>query len=164
MKGYLHNASATSETFTPDGWVRSGDIGYIQNSNYYIIDRTKDMIKVRGWQVSPAEIECALLEHPDIIDAGVIGIPASNDSGTGEVPHAFVVKKPNAGTSLDEKEVKAFLEERLARYKRVDKVSFVDIIPRNPTGKILRRVLREVLYVQEEKPTVHKDEDHYKEL
>lgn len=161
MSGYLNNPTATNEAFTSDGWVRSGDIGYVQNSQYYIVDRTKDLIKVRGWQVSPAEIECALLEHPDIIDAGVIAIPAADDSGSGELPQAFVVKRPLSATAstLDEQTVKNFLAGRLARYKQVAKVEFVDVIPRNPTGKILRRVLREALHTQKE--VARKDEQNF---
>ena len=138
MKGYLNNASGTSEAFSADGWVRSGDVGYVKHGKWYVIDRTKDLIKVRGWQVSPAEIEAVLVGHPGIADAAVIGIAA--DDGTGEVPQGFIVRAE--GSKVDEDEVKSFLRERLARYKEVDHVVFVDRIPRNPTGKILRRVLR----------------------
>jgi hypothetical protein len=139
MKGYLNNSTATAEAFTEDGWVRSGDVGFVQSGKYFVIDRTKDLIKVRGWQVSPAEIEASLLEHHDIIDAAVIGIAARD--GTGEVPAAFVVRKEES--HLKEKDIKEFLGVRLARYKGVEEVQFVDRIPRNPTGKILRRVLRD---------------------
>lgn len=139
MKGYLDQPLATAEAFSHDGWVRTGDIGYRKDGRWYVVDRTKDLIKVRGWQVSPAEIEASLIEHPDIIDAGVIGIPSQD--GLGEVPQAFVVKNPQS--VLTEKDIKTFLGARLARYKQVDHVEFVDRVPRNPTGKILRRVLRE---------------------
>jgi hypothetical protein len=139
MKGYLNNPAATTEAFSEDGWVRTGDVGYVRSGRWYIIDRTKDLIKVRGWQVSPAEIEGSLLEHADIVDAAVIGVAALD--GSGEVPLAFVVRKE--GSRVSEQEIKAFLGERLARYKGVDQVSFVEKIPRNPTGKILRRVLRD---------------------
>lgn len=138
--GYLNNPVATSETLTSDGYVRSGDIGYVQDGNWYVIGRTKDLIKVRGWQVSPAEIEAVLLEHPAIIDAAVIGIP-SNDESNAETPIAYVVRSTAA--SLEVSEVKAFLAKRLSRIKEVQDVKFVASIPRNPTGKILRRVLRE---------------------
>jgi hypothetical protein len=151
MRGYLNNEKATSEVFTADGWIRSGDVGYIKQGRLYVVDRTKDLIKVRGWQVSPAEIECTLLEHPNIIDAAVIGIKALDDSG--ETPQAFVVRE--AQSELNEKDVKDFLGRRLARYKGVSKVEFVDTIPRNPTGKILRRVLRDVVY--KETPTTLPD-------
>lgn len=139
MKSYLHNSLATSEAFTSDGWVRTGDVGYVKEGNWYIIDRTKDLIKVRGWQVSPAEIEVALLEHCDVLDAGVIGVPAKD--GCGEAPLAFVVRKE--GSDLKEDGVKEFLSGRLARYKNVEDVEFVERIPRNPTGKILRRLLKD---------------------
>jgi hypothetical protein len=140
MKGYLSNIPATGEAFTPDHWIRTGDIGYVRDKNWYIVDRAKDLIKVRGWQVSPAEIESALLEHPDIRDAGVIGIPAQD--GCGESPMAFIVV--NEGSSLDESQVKLFLATSLARYKNVEEVNFIGRIPRNPIGKILRRVLRDM--------------------
>ncbi|KAH6710621.1 hypothetical protein BKA61DRAFT_694232 [Leptodontidium sp. MPI-SDFR-AT-0119] len=139
MKGYLKNASATAEARTSDGWIRTGDVGYVQDGNWYVIDRTKDLIKVRGWQVSPAEIEAALLEHPGIQDAGVIASPAKD--GCGEVPLAFVVK--GANENVNQNSVKEFLGMRLARYKNVEEVEFVNAIPRNPTGKILRRALRD---------------------
>lgn len=139
MKGYLNNSKATTEAFTDDGWVRSGDVGYVSEGKWYVIDRTKDLIKVRGWQVSPAEIESSLLEHPNIIDAAVIGMAAKD--GCGEVPQAFIVRKEHS--HLEVNEIKEFLGMRLARYKGVEEVQFVDRIPRNPTGKILRRVLRE---------------------
>ena len=138
MMGYLNNPAATLEAFSHDGWVRTGDVGYTRDGKWYVVDRTKDLIKVRGWQVSPVEIEAALLEHRLIIDAAVIGV--AGQDGTGEVPIAFVVK---AEDSLQEDDVKSFLAGRLARYKGVDAVVFIDAIPRNPTGKILRRVLRD---------------------
>jgi hypothetical protein len=138
MLGYLNNPSATADAFSADGWVRTGDVGYIRDGKWYVVDRTKDLIKVRGWQVSPVEIEAVLLEHHLVTDAAVIGGAAQD--GTGEVPIAFVVK---AAESLHEGDIKEFLRDRLARYKGVDQVVFVDSIPRNPTGKILRRVLRD---------------------
>lgn len=138
MRGYLDNEDATKEAITTDGWIRTGDIGYVKNGNWYVIDRSKDLIKVRGWQCSPAEIENALLEHPDIVDAGVIGIPTSDSCG--EVPKAYIVA---SNTHLDKAAVQQFLGDRLARYKNVEEVEFVDRIPRNPTGKILRRLLRD---------------------
>jgi acyl-CoA synthetase (AMP-forming)/AMP-acid ligase II len=142
MRGYLNNETATLAAFTADDWIRSGDVGYNKKGRWYVVDRTKDLIKVRGWQVSPAEIECALLEHSDIIDAAVIGINALDD--TGESPQAFVARK--AQSKVNEKDIKSFLGRRLAKYKGVSKVEFVDAIPRNPTGKILRRVLRDTVY------------------
>lgn len=148
MRGYLNNPTATAEAFSADGWVCTGDVGYVRDGKWYVIDRTKDLIKVRGWQVSPAEIEASLLEHNDVIDAAVIGVPAHD--GSGEVPLAFVVRE--LGSELSEKIIKSFLAERLARYKGVDEVKFVEKIPRNPTGKILRRVLRDTRVVQAPSP------------
>jgi hypothetical protein len=142
MSGYLNNGEATSEAFTSDGWIRSGDVGYVKEGRWYIVDRTKDLIKVCGWQVSPAEIECVLLQHPGVVDAAVIGIKTLD--GSGETPHAFVVRKGQR--KLDEKDIMTFLAGRLARYKGVSKVEFVDTIPRNPTGKIPRRILRDSVY------------------
>lgn len=130
MKGYLNNPQATNEVFTPDRWVRTGDIGYADDNDWYVIDRAKDLIKVRGFQVSPAEIEATLIEHSDIIDAGAIAIPASD--GCGESPMAFIVLKE--GKKLEKKQVQTFLATQLARYKNVEEVKFVDKIPRNPTG------------------------------
>jgi len=140
MKGYLNNPTATAEAFTPDNWIRTGDIGYAKDNNWYVVDRAKDLIKVRGWQVSPAEIEAALMEHPDILDVGVIGIPAAD--GCGESPMAFVVTEKRG--SIDEAQIKLFLATRLARYKNVEEVCFIEKIPRNPIGKILRRELRDM--------------------
>jgi long-subunit acyl-CoA synthetase (AMP-forming) len=111
----------------------------VKEGNFYIIDQTKDLIKVRGWQVSLAEIEAALLEHCDVLDAGIIGVPAKD--GCGEVPLAFVIRKE--GSDLNEDRVKEFLSGKLARYKNVEEIEFVERIPRNPTGKILRRLLKD---------------------
>ncbi|TVY48858.1 putative 4-coumarate--CoA ligase [Lachnellula occidentalis] len=140
MKGYRNNPEATDGMFTPDHWIRTGDIGYTKDDNWYIVDRAKDLFKVRGWQVSPAEIEAALIEHPDVLDSGVIGVPAAD--GCGDTPMAFIelVK----GSLLDEEGVKRFLVPYLARYKNLGEVKFVDKVPRNPTGKILRRELRAI--------------------
>lgn len=140
MLGYLNNPAATAAALTPDGWVRSGDIGHVAASGKcYVTDRKKDVIKVRGWQVSPAELEAVLLAHRDIVDAAVVR--SSTPRACAEVPRAYVVRREGAG--LSEQEVKAFMGARLARFKVPDEVVFVAAIPRNPTGKILRRVLEE---------------------
>jgi len=142
MKGYLNNPLETKDVLTSDGYIRSGDIGYFQDGKWYVVDRTKDIIKVRGWQVSPAEIEASLLEHPGVLDAAVIGVSASDESDD-QAPVAFVVRR--ADVMLEASEVKTFLADRLSRYKQVKDVIFVTSIPRNHTGKILRRSLREAL-------------------
>jgi hypothetical protein len=139
MLGYRENEAATKEAFTDDGWVRSGDLGYRRDGLWYIVDRTKDLIKVRGWQVSPAEIESVLVSHPEVRDAAVIGIPLA--SGDGEIPAAYVVRTP--GSTLTPQAVQAYVAKRLSRYKHIGRVRFVESVPRNPTGKILRRILRE---------------------
>jgi len=138
MKGYLNNPKATAETLLPGGWLRTGDIASFDADGYlFIRDRLKELIKVKGFQVAPAEVEAELLACPGILDAAVVGRP---DNEAGEVPVAFVVRKPAAATSAAE--VMAFLEGRLAHYKLVRDVTFVDSIPKSASGKILRRVLR----------------------
>jgi 4-coumarate--CoA ligase len=138
MLGYINNLTATKEIFAEDGWIRTGDLGYVKAGKPFVIDRKKDIIKVRTWQVSPAEIEAVLLQHPDIYDAAVIGITLNN--GMGEVPKAFVVLLP--GTKLKVRTIKKFIAGKLARYKIPEEIVFIDAIPKNPTGKILRRLLR----------------------
>ncbi|KAF2435966.1 acetyl-CoA synthetase-like protein [Tothia fuscella] len=140
MLGYLDNEDATREAFDQDGWLRTGDVGRVTGEHkVFIDDRRKDLLKVRGWQVSPAEIEAILLQHPEIVDAGVIGVPLAN--GTGDLPRAYVVLQPESKLSPDE--IKAFASASLAKYKVPEEIVFIDSIPRNPTGKILRRELRE---------------------
>lgn len=138
MKGYHNNTVATEETITHDGWLKTGDIGhYDENFEFYITDRLKELIKVKGFQVPPAELEEILRDHPDIADAAVIGIPHPT---AGESPRAYVVSKNGA---LTEKEVKEFVAKKVAEYKRLEGgVEFIEAIPKNATGKILRRELK----------------------
>ncbi len=139
MKGYLNNTKATAETLDGDGWLHTGDIGYFDEDGYlFIVDRLKELIKVKGFQVAPAEIEATLLAHDKIADAAVIGIA---DEEAGEAPMAFVVLAP--GQSLTEDEIKALIGENLATYKQVRRVEFRSEIPKSASGKILRRVLRD---------------------
>lgn len=142
MKGYIGNDEATKETIDEKGWLHSGDIGYYdEDFAFFIVDRIKELIKYKGFQVPPAEIEALLLTHPKINDAGVIGIP---DQEAGELPMAFVVKKP--GTKVTEKEIIDFVAENVSKPKQLHGgVQFIDEIPKNPSGKILRRLLREKL-------------------
>jgi acyl-CoA synthetase (AMP-forming)/AMP-acid ligase II len=139
MLGYHNNEKATKETITADGWLRTGDIGYYdENQCFYITDRLKELIKVKGFQVPPAELEEILRSHPAIADAAVIGIP---DRSSGELPRAYVVAKDS---NLSEKDVKDFVSERVAEYKRLEGgVEFVQQVPKNATGKILRKELKE---------------------
>eukprot|EP00026_Physarum_polycephalum_P004972 Phypoly_transcript_04998.p1 GENE.Phypoly_transcript_04998~~Phypoly_transcript_04998.p1 ORF type:complete len:440 (+),score=65.65 Phypoly_transcript_04998:698-2017(+) len=139
MKGYLHNPKATSETIDKDGYLHTGDVGYVdENLNMYIVDRVKELVKYKGFQVAPAELEALLLTHPDIADVAVIGKP---DEEAGEVPLAFVVlKKDHKAT---EKEIVAWAEKKTAHYKKLrGGVRFVEAIPKSASGKILRRLLR----------------------
>ena len=139
MKGYFDNAQATAETLTEDGWLRTGDIVRQDADGYmWIVDRKKELIKYKGFQVPPAELEGILLEHPGIADAAVIG---KQDLESGEVPRAFVVRAP--GAEMSDEDVMGFVADKVATFKYVREVEFVDAIPKNPSGKILRRVLIE---------------------
>ncbi|KAL7044572.1 hypothetical protein ACKWTF_001977 [Chironomus riparius] len=141
MKGYLNNPKATAETIDKDGWLHTGDIAYYdEDKQFYIVDRLKELIKYKAFQVAPAELEGLLLSNPKIKDAGVIGI---HDELAGELPFAFVVKQP--GADLIEQEVNDFVAENASNAKWLrGGVKFVDEIPKNPSGKILRRELREL--------------------
>jgi len=135
MKGYLNQPEATAELIDSEGWLHTGDIGYAdEDGALFIVDRLKELIKYKGRQVAPAELEAVLLAHPAIADAAVIPSP---DEFAGEVPIAFVVLKG----SVSPAEIIDFVSERVAPYKRIRRVEFVDQIPKSPTGKILRRVL-----------------------
>ncbi len=107
------------------------------------MDRKKELIKVRAWQVAPPELEAALLSHPQIVDAAVIGVEFSRDEG--QLPRAYIVRRPGpGGERLNEEDIKTFMEGKVAKYKRLDGgVRFVDAIPKNASGKILKRVLRD---------------------
>jgi acyl-CoA synthetase (AMP-forming)/AMP-acid ligase II len=137
MIGYLRNPEATAATITPDGWLRTGDIGRIDENGYtYIVDRLKELIKYKAYQVPPAELEAVLVSHPKIKDAGVIGVP--HEDG-GEAPKACIV----AEDGVDPDEVMAYVADRVAPYKRIREVELVEEIPKSASGKILRRLLRE---------------------
>jgi acyl-CoA synthetase (AMP-forming)/AMP-acid ligase II len=137
MKGYLNNPEATARTLDADGWLHTGDIGSVDSEGYLtIIDRLKELIKVKGYQVAPAELEALLLTHPRIADAAVIPVA---DDDCGEVPKAVIV--PRGELTADE--VIAFVQAQVSHYKRIRHVSFVDVIPKSASGKILRRVLVE---------------------
>jgi acyl-CoA synthetase (AMP-forming)/AMP-acid ligase II len=139
MKGYLNRPDATAEMITPDRWLRTGDIGTIDGDGYlYVVDRLKELVKYKGFQVAPAELEALLLTHPAVEDVAVVPKP---DAEAGEIPKAFVVVRPEAALAAEE--LMAFVAERVAHYKRVREVEFVGEIPKSPSGKILRRVLVE---------------------
>ncbi|GGZ45577.1 AMP-dependent synthetase [Streptomyces inusitatus] len=140
MKGYLGLAEATADMIDEDGWLRTGDVGRMDADGWlYVVDRVKELIKYKGYQVAPAELEALLLTHDRIADAAVVGVPDQDGS---EIPKAYVVRRPGAAR-LTEDEVMAFVAERVAPYKRIRRVSFVAGVPRAASGKILRRQLRE---------------------
>ncbi len=137
MRGYLNRPQETAHMLGSDGWLRSGDIGHVDDDGYfYVVDRVKELIKYKGLQVAPAELEAVLVSHPAIADAAVVRLP---DEQAGEVPKAFVV----ADAELSAQQVIDFVAERVAPHKKVRAVEFVDEIPRSLSGKILRRVLME---------------------
>lgn len=141
MKGYLGQPDATAAMIDPDGWLHTGDVGYVDADGWlFVVDRVKELIKYKGFQVAPAELEALLLTHPGIADAAVIGVYNEDKN---EVPHAYVVRQPSA-TDLSEGEVMMYVAERVAPYKRVRQVTFIDDVPRAVSGKILRRRLREL--------------------
>ena len=138
MAGYLNNEAATKETIDEDGWLHTGDLARVDARGLvYIVDRLKELIKYKGYQVPPAELEAVLLSHPDIADAAVVGAP---DADGEEVPKAFVVTQ--AGAQLTESEVMEFVAGHVAPYKKVRQVAFIDAIPKSASGKILRKDLR----------------------
>jgi acyl-CoA synthetase (AMP-forming)/AMP-acid ligase II len=138
MLGYLPETD-TADAFLPGGWLRTGDIGWIEPEGWVrLTDRSKEMIKVSGFQVAPAELERLLFTHPHIADCAVYGVP---DPRTGEAPKAAVVR--TAGSDLTTQGVINFVAQHLATYKHLRAVRFVDAIPRNPAGKVLRRALRD---------------------
>ncbi|MGY0236387.1 AMP-binding protein [Longispora urticae] len=137
MKGYLNAEEATRDVLEPDGFLHTGDLGHVDDDGeLFIVDRIKELIKYNGQQVSPVELEAVLMAHPKVADAAVVGVP---DEATGELPKAFVV----ANGPATPEEIMAFVAERVAPYKKVRRVEFVDQIPRTPVGKIERRTLKE---------------------
>ena len=137
MKGYLNNPDATAAMIDREGWLHTGDIGYADEEGYFfIVDRVKELIKYKGMQVAPAELEAVLVAHPAVADAAVVPSP---DEEAGEVPKAFVVKKSEIAAD----ELLAWVASRVAPHKKVRRLEFIDQIPKSPSGKILRRLLVE---------------------
>jgi acyl-CoA synthetase (AMP-forming)/AMP-acid ligase II len=137
MRGYLRDQAATDAAIDVDGWFHTGDIGHVDGDGWlFIVDRLKELIKVRGLQVAPAELEAVLQAHPAVADAAVVPSP---DRHGGEVPKAFVVLREE----VDLDELRAYVADRVARHKRIRRIEAVEGIPRSPSGKILRRVLVE---------------------
>ena len=137
MKGYLNNPEANARTIDADNWLHTGDIGYAdEDGHFFIVDRVKELIKYKGFQVAPAELEAVLLTHPAIADAAVI---PSRDEEAGEVPKAFVVTRHDTTGE----EIMSFVAARVAPHKKIREVEFIAQIPKSLSGKILRRVLIE---------------------
>ncbi|XP_022766546.1 4-coumarate--CoA ligase-like 5 [Durio zibethinus] len=137
MKGYHNNVEATASTLDSDGWLKTGDLCYIDDNGFvFVVDRLKELIKYKGYQVPPAELEALLLSHPEIFDVAVIPFP---DYEVGQYPMAYVVRK--TGSNISETAVMDFVARQVAPYKRIRKVAFINSIPKNPSGKILRRDL-----------------------
>ncbi|KAF7291677.1 hypothetical protein HMN09_01259000 [Mycena chlorophos] len=152
--GYHKNKKATEESFSADGWFRTGDqVVMKKNGEMWVTDRLKELIKVRGFQVSPAELEGLILDHPDVTDACVVGVP---DERSGEVPLAFVVLTPDAekraktleGAAAIKASVQKLVADNKIRYKHLATVEFIPAIPKNASGKILRRILTEQVRAQ----------------
>nr|UGB90596.1 4-coumarate:CoA ligase [Sinopodophyllum hexandrum] len=138
MKGYVNDPEATAATIDKEGWLHTGDIGYIDDDNeLFIVDRLKELIKYKGFQVAPAELEAMLINHPNISDAAVVSM---KDDAAGEIPVAFIVR--SNGSQITEDEIKQYVAKQVVFYKRIGKVFFVDNIPKAPSGKILRKDLR----------------------
>ena len=138
MKGYFKRPDETRETLDDEGWLHTGDIGHADDEgDFFIVDRLKELIKYKGMQVPPAELEAVLLSHPSVADAAVVGL---KDPDACEIPRAFVVLKAPATAD----ELMAYVAQRVAPFKKVRRVDFIDVIPKSPSGKILRRLLRDV--------------------
>lgn len=137
MKGYVGNEKATAETLDSEGWLKTGDLCYFDSQGFlYIVDRLKELIKYKAYQVPPAELEQLLKSNPEIADAAVIPYP---DEEAGQIPMAYVVRKP--GRNITGAQVMDFITKQVAPYKKIRRVAFINSIPKNPAGKILRRKL-----------------------
>lgn len=137
MKGYFGRPGETAAVLDKEGWLHTGDLGYIDTEGYlFVVDRLKELIKYKGFQVAPAELEAVLLSHPKIMDVAVIPFP---DKEAGQIPLAFVVRNPE--NMLTEQEVMRFVADKVAPYKKVRKVAFVTAIPKSTAGKTLRKDL-----------------------
>ena len=144
MKGYLNNESATAATIKEGGWLYSGDIAYYdEQSRFYIVDRLKELIKVKGFQVAPAELEDLIRSHEAVLDVAVVGIP---DEMKGEVPLAFIVKKQGVNDKSLLEDIHKFVNKHVAEYKQLaGGIRVLDFIPKSASGKILRKDLKVLL-------------------
>ncbi|CAN0858862.1 4-coumarate--CoA ligase-like 1 [Linum grandiflorum] len=140
MMGYFNNEEETARTIDKEGWLHTGDIGYIDDDgDIFIVDRIKELIKYKGFQVAPAELEAILLSHPSVQDAAVVPLA---DEEAGEVPGACVVKG-KGGEEISEEDIMKFVAANVAHYKKVRVVQFVETIPKSPSGKIMRRFIKD---------------------
>jgi acyl-CoA synthetase (AMP-forming)/AMP-acid ligase II len=138
MKGYFKRIEDTRHTLDDEGWLHTGDIGHAdEDGDFFVVDRLKELIKYKGMQVPPAELEAVLLSHPAVADAAVVPL---KDEEAGEIPRAFVVLKAPASAE----ELMSYVAERVAPYKKIRRLDFIDAIPKSPSGKILRRLLRDL--------------------
>jgi acyl-CoA synthetase (AMP-forming)/AMP-acid ligase II len=139
MAGYRHDPEATAATLDADGWLHTGDVATVDKAGCYtIVDRLKELIKYKGYQVAPAELEAVLVTHREVLDAAVVAAP---DTVAGEIPKAYVVRRP--GSSVSGQSLMSYVAERVAPYKKVRRVSFVSAIPKSASGKILRSQLHD---------------------
>jgi acyl-CoA synthetase (AMP-forming)/AMP-acid ligase II len=140
MKGYLGRPEETADCLDREGWYHTGDVGYVDPEGYFfIVDRTKELIKYKGLQVAPAELEALLVTHPAVLDAAVV---RKADDEAGEVPKAYVVLKPDdASRATTAEAIMGWVAGRVAPHKRIRHLEFIDQIPKSASGKILRRVL-----------------------
>ncbi|KAJ9639122.1 hypothetical protein H2204_004030 [Knufia peltigerae] len=141
LLGYWKNDQATKESKTDDGWFKTGDVGVCREGNkWWIVDRKKELIKVNGLQVAPAELEAVLLEHPDVADAAAVGITVHDE----ELPRAYVVLQDHAKGKLTEDDIKKFVAGKVAKHKRLEGgVKFIDEVPKLASGKIVRKLMKE---------------------
>ena len=138
MQGYLNNPEATASTVDPDGWLHTGDIAVVEDDGYFaIVDRLKELIKYKGYQVAPAELEALVITHPSVADVAVIGV---DDEEAGELPKAFIVA---SGDDFDADQLMEWVGGQVSPQKRIRLVEQVTEIPKSPSGKILRRILVE---------------------
>jgi acyl-CoA synthetase (AMP-forming)/AMP-acid ligase II len=140
MKGYLNRPDDTAASIDEEGWYHTGDVGYVDEDGwFFIVDRTKELIKYKGMQVAPAELEALLLTHPAVLDAAVV---RRADEEAGEIPKAFVVlKADDASKATKADAIMAWIADRVAPHKRIRQLEFIDQIPKSASGKILRRLL-----------------------
>jgi acyl-CoA synthetase (AMP-forming)/AMP-acid ligase II len=142
MKGYLSNPEATALTIDADGWLHTGDLGHVDDEGHlFVVDRLKELIKYKGFQVPPAELEAVLLGHPDVTDAAVVGLP---DDEAGEIPVGYVTLRP--GRAVTPAEIMQFVAGKVAGYKQIRRLEVIDAIPKSASGKILRRVLKDAAH------------------